>query len=899
MDYYSHPLYPIFSPKMVAVIGATERPGSVGRNILWNLISSSFGGTVFPVNPSRSNVLGIKSYPKIADISEKIDLAVIVTPAESVPKIVTECADVGVKGAIIISAGFKETGESGIRLEQEILDRARQSKMRIIGPNCLGIMCPITGLNATFARSMAKPGNVGFISQSGALCTAVLDWSFQANVGFSSFISIGSMLDVSWGDLIDYLGDDAKTQSIVIYMESIGDARSFLSAAREVALTKPIIVLKAGRTERSAKATTSHTGTLAGSDDVLDAAFQRCGVLRVNTIDELFYMAQVLSKQPRPRGPRLSVITNAGGPGVLAADALIKNGGELATLSKDTLTGLNEFLSPNWSHNNPIDILGDANPNSYAKAVDIVSKDHNTDGLLVILTPQAVTDPTQTAEQLKSFGRNEDIPILASWMGGADVLAGISILNSANIPTFPYPDLAVRAFIFMWRYSFNLRGLYETPEFSLLPDEEPIKLQSVKGLLDKVNSSARTQLTELESKNLFECYGIPVVDTRLAKSCEEAIAIAEEIGYPVVLKLNSETISHKSDVDGVKLDLLDAHAIGQAFFSIQSSVRNKVNIDAFQGVTVQPMIKTDGFEVIVGSSVDSQFGPVLLFGAGGYLVETFKDQALSLPPLTTTLARRMIEKTQIYKALQGVRGKKPVNILALEKLLVRFSQLVSEQPKIKEIDINPLLVSTDQILALDARIILHDSKSSSEQSSRCAIRPYPKQYVSPWALRDGTDVVIRPIRPEDEPLIVKFHEPLSEQSVYFYFFQPMKLSRRTTHERLTRICFLDYDRQISLVAEYKDHTTAERSILGVVRLIKQHGQKEAEFAMIVGDSNQKKGLGEELLRRLLQIARDEKLKRITADILPDNRPMQRICEKLGFKLKRSLDNPELKAYIDF
>ncbi|HWP47138.1 MAG TPA: CoA-binding protein, partial [Candidatus Limnocylindrales bacterium] len=463
LRYERQPLDAIFAPRNVAVIGATEKAGSVGRTVLWNLIHNPFGGVVFPVNPNRHSVLGIKAYPHIGAVPDPVDLAVIITPAPTVPGIIGECVDAGVKGAIIISAGFKECGPEGAELEQQILEQARRGKIRIIGPNCLGVMNPLTGLNATFARTMARPGNVGFISQSGALCTAILDWSLQENVGFSAFISIGSMLDVGWGDLIYYLGDNPHTHSIVIYMESIGDARSFLSAAREVALTKPIIVIKAGRTEAAAKAAASHTGALTGSYEVLEAAFRRCGVLHVNNIAYLFHMAEVLAKQPRPRGPRLTIVTNAGGPGVLATDALIAEGGELAELSPETLESLNQLLPVYWSHSNPIDILGDADPQRYAKVLEIAAKDPNSDGLLVILTPQAMTDPTQTAEQLKAYAQNSHIPILASWMGGADVAAGTAILNQAGIPTFPYPDTAARVFNYMWRYSYNLRGLYETP----------------------------------------------------------------------------------------------------------------------------------------------------------------------------------------------------------------------------------------------------------------------------------------------------------------------------------------------------------------------------------------------------------------------------------------------------
>ncbi|MBI4382591.1 MAG: bifunctional acetate--CoA ligase family protein/GNAT family N-acetyltransferase [Nitrospinae bacterium] len=895
LEFYNQPLYPMFAPRTVAVIGATERPNSIGRTVLWNLISSSFGGTVFPINPSRPNVMGIKAYPNIAAAPEPIDLAVVATPAETVPGVVGECAAAGVKGAIVISAGFKETGAQGAELEKKVLERARSARMRIIGPNCLGVMSPLTGLNATFARRMALPGNVGFLSQSGALCTAILDWSFRANVGFSAFVSIGSMLDVGWGDLIDFLGDDRRTESIVIYMETIGDARAFLSAAREVALSKPIIVIKAGRTEKAAKAAASHTGSLAGSDEALDAAFRRCGVLRVESIDELFYMAQALSKQPRPKGPRLAVLTNAGGPGVIAADALIHAGGELARLSEQTLKELDGILPPSWSRGNPVDILGDASPQRYAQALRAVAKEPNADGLLVILTPQAVTDPTQTAEYLKPFGATEGKPVLASWMGGADVLPGLSILHSANIPTFPYPDLAARAFNYMWRYSFNLSALYETPMFPADSEQEAVCVENV---AENARKAGRTLLTEFESKQFLACYGIPCVETRLVHDEAEAAEAAGELGYPVVLKLNSETLTHKSDVGGVQLDLWDAAAVRKAYYLMENSVRNKAGSEHFQGATVQPMAKTPGYEVILGSSVDPQLGPILLFGAGGKLVEIFRDRALGLPPLNTTLARRMMERTQIYKALKGTRGQKAADLPGLERLLVKFSQLVAEQRWVKEIDINPLLVSADRIVALDARVALHDASVTEDLLPRLAVRPYPSQYQSSWTTRDGIPVSIRPIRPDDEPLIVKFHEPLSERSVYFYFFHPMKLSQRTAHERLARICFLDYDRQISLVAVHTDPRDGERRILGVGRLIRLRARNEAEFALIVGDDHQRQGLGTELLRRLIAIGREEKLARIIADILPDNRPMQRVCEKLGFRLRRSADDPMIKACID-
>lgn len=893
---HRHPLDSIFSPKVVAVIGATESAGSVGRTVFQNLGRGGFDGVVYPVNPKRNSVLSVKAHPSITAVPEKVDLAVICTPAKTVPAIIQECIKAGVPGAVIISAGFKETGPEGVKLEQQILADARKAGLRIIGPNCLGVMMPQKGLNATFATAIATPGNVGFLSQSGALCTAVLDWSLKESVGFSAFISIGSMLDVGWGDLIYYLGDDPNTKSIVIYMETIGDARAFLSAAREVALTKPIIVIKPGRTEGAAKAAASHTGSLTGSDDVLDAAFKRCGVLRVNNISDLFYMSEVLGRQPRPKGNRMTMITNAGGPGVLATDALITTGGALAEVSKGTIEELNKILPAAWSHNNPIDVLGDASAEVYAKTLEIAGRDPNSDGLLVILTPQAMTDCTGTAEKLKAFGHITGKPVLASWMGGRDVAEGEAVLNRAGVPTFPYPDTAARVFSQMWRYADNLRSLYETPVPSAHADDLESGRAKANALIESVKKAGRTILTEAESKELLACYNIPTVVTKIAKSEAAAAKIAEEIGFPIVLKLYSETITHKTDVGGVQLNLKDEAEVKRAFKAIQTACTEKAGAQHFQGVTVQKMINlSEGYEIMLGSSIDPQFGPVLLFGMGGQLVEVFKDKALALPPLNTTLARRMMETTRIYHALKGVRGRRSVDLAALEKLMVGFSQLVAEQRWIKEIDINPLFASSDDLVALDARVILHEANTVEANLPKLAIRPYPTQYVSPWKLKDGTPVTIRPIRPEDEPLLVTFHKTLSEESVYRRYFNQLKLDQRIAHERLTRICFNDYDREIALVAEFKDAKTGQSEILGVGRLSKERGLNEAEFAMLVSDRWQKHGLGTELLKRLVQVGRDEKLARITADILADNIAMQIVSKKVGFKVTHDPDGRDFVA----
>ena len=893
----AHPLDSIFSPRSVAVIGATDRQGSVGRAVLWSLVSSPFGGTVYPVSEKRTNVLGIKAYRNVADIPERLDLAVIVTPADGVPVVIGQCVNAGVRGAIVISAGFKEFGEHGLELERQILEKIRGTGMRVIGPNCLGIMNPVAGLNATFAsNSMARAGNVAFLSQSGALCTAILDWAQQELVGFSAFVSAGSMLDVGWGDLIDYFGNDSRTHSIVIYMESAGDARSFLSAAREVSLNKPIIVIKAGRTAQAAKAAASHTGTLAGSDEVLDAAFRRCGVLRVNTIADLFYMAEVLSKQPRPKGPKLAIVTNAGGPGVLAADSIIANGGELAEVSQPTMEQLNALLPAVWSHNNPVDILGDALPDKFAKVVELVAKDPSNDGVLAITCPQGMAHPTMTAERLVPFAKGLGKPMLACWMGGPEMAPGIHIMNQAGIPTFPFPDTAARIFYYMWRYAYLLRGLYETP---VLPHGEqgPDRVRA-EAILQSVRKSGRTILTEPESKQLLACYRIPTVSTLEAHSEEEAVAKAEELGFPVVVKLLSHTITHKSDVGGVRLNLSSAAAVRGAWREIERSVRDRAGVEHFQGVTVQPFMRSEGYELILGSTVDAQFGPVLLFGTGGQLVEVFRDRALSLPPLNTTLARRLMEQTKIFEALRGVRGRNAVDLAALEELLVRFSQLVVEQRWIKEIDINPLLASPDRLAALDARIIVYPQETTPGELPRLAIRPYPKQYVRPGTMKDGEEVLYRPIRPEDEPLLIRLHQALSERTVYLRYFQPLKLSLRTAHERLTRICFIDYDREMALVAEHKK-ADGDPEIIAIGRLSRLHGRSDAEMAVLVDDRFQYQGLGTELYRRLIEIARDEHLSGVTCTILNENREMQAICRRLGFHMEVDFSDGTIHAQLKF
>jgi acetyltransferase len=682
--------------------------------------------------------------------------------------------------------------------------------------------------------------------------------------------------------VIDYLSQDFHTRSILIYMESAGDARSFLSAARETALRKPIIVIKAGTTEAAAKAVASHTGTLTGDDAVLEAAFRRVGVLRVKTIEDLFSMAEVLSKQPPPKGPRLAVVTNAGGPGVLAADMLAVEGGEIAQLSTESFKRLNALLPGQWSRNNPVDLLSDADAERYIKTIEIVTSDPNIDGVLAIMAPQAVTDPTAIAKGLVAFKNLSEKPILASWMGAAKVGEGEAILNASGIPTFQFPDAAARTFCYMWRYSANLRLLYETPTLSGKMSENLSSYLDAEKVIDEVRKSNRVLLTEVESKAVLEAYGIPTVRTLIARDEDEAVQAARKLGSTVVLKLYSDIVTHKTDVGGVKLNLQTDDEVRRAYRQIEAAVKDKPG--AFLGVTVEPMVKAEGYELILGSGIDAQFGPVLLFGSGGQLVEVMKDYALGLPPLNATLARRLIERTRIYRALQGVRGRAAANLPELERILVQFSLLVAEQRWIKEIDVNPLVVSADQMLALDARIVLHEPGMREKDLPRLAIRPYPQQYISTWTLKDGTPLTLRPIRPEDEPLMVKFHGTLSEETVHFRYFGVSKLEKRVSHERLTRICFNDYDREIALVAVRQNPETKEKEIIATGRLIKVLGTNEAQFAILISDQFQGQGLGTRLLTLLVDIGRNEGVSRIIGHVLPENYSMRYVSKKVGFEV---------------
>ncbi len=868
----------IFDPHSIAVIGASDEEGSVGYRLIRNLIGVGYRGVVYPVNPTKSSIQGVQAYPTVEALPRQVDLAIIATPAKTVPEIVEQCGKAGIQGVIIVSAGFKEIGAEGKALEDRILQVKERYNMRIIGPNCLGIIRPHIRLNSSFATKMALPGSIAFISQSGALCSAILDWATSENIGFSHFVSIGSMIDVDFGDLIDYFGTDPHTKSIIMYIEGLTKARKFMSAARHFARTKPILVVKAGKYTESAKAATSHTGALTGEDEVYDAAFRRAGVVRVEEIEDLFNCSEVLGMQPHPKGPNLAIITNAGGPGVMTTDALIARGGKLAQLSPETMQKLDKILPHFWSRGNPIDILGDATAQRYAEVVKVCRQDPKIDGMLIIYTPQGVTDPAEVARAIVEDCKGIDKTILTSWMGKEDVQKANEIFTRNKIPTYQTPERAVKTYVYMYQYTRNLEQLYETPEE--LPIELHVPSHPLLDVMQRVAKENREILTETEAKDFLGAYGIPTVKTKLAKAEDQAAAIAARMGYPVVLKVFSPQITHKTDVGGVMLDLKTEAELRAAYRQIFENAKKNVPSAHVKGVTVQPMIIGDGYEIILGSKKDPLFGSIILFGMGGILVELLQDRAVGFPPLNQTLARRIMERTRIFQILKGFRGMPPANVKRLEEVMVKFSEMLVDLPQIKEVDINPLVVDSKDAVALDARIVIDTDMVFKEVSphKHLIISPYPKKYERHWTLRDGRSILLRPIKPEDEPLENELWKTFSDETQRFRFFSPMKT---WSHATLVRYTNVDYDREIAIVGIMKEN--GEKKMVGVVRMIMEPPDfKTAEVAIVVGDPWQGFGLGSKMMNCIVEIARDKDLDSIYGLILRDNARAIELFKNKGF-----------------
>jgi len=874
----------IFNPKNVAIVGASDVEGSVGYAIVKNFNQFGFAGKVFLVNNRKPEILGVKTFKSVLEIPDQVDLAIIATPAKTVPDVIEQCGKVKIKGVIIISAGFKEIGPAGKALEDTIIETSKKYSIRVIGPNCIGIIKPKTKLNATFLDKMPKAGNIAFLSQSGALGSAILDWAIHENIGFSNFVSVGSMIDVDFGDLIDYFGSDPKTKSILMYVEGVTNARKFMSAARHFARTKPIIVVKSGKFAESTKAAASHTGSLSGEDDIYEAAFKRAGIVRVQEIADLFNAAEVLGTQPLPNGPKLAVITNAGGPGVMATDALIAKGGKLAKLSQKTVADLNNVLPPFWSKGNPIDVLGDAGVDRYCVAVEACLNDDTIDGILIVFTQQGGSDPAEIAKGLAELVRSktyQNKTILTSFMGFDAVQEANNIFNANNIPTHSTPEQAINTYMYMYNYQRNLQLLYETPE-ELPLDESPPK-RPIMAMLRNAVMENRELLTEDEAKKILKYYNFPIVKTSVARSPEEAAKVASEIGFPVVLKILSPQIIHKSDAGGVILNLNSPTEVREAFKIVTEKTKAYYPTAQIIGVTVQPMIEEkQGYEIIIGGKTDPVFGPVILFGMGGVGVELFKDYSIGLPPLNTTLIRRMMEETKVYQLLKGYRNTPPVDLKRLDEVMLLFSQFLIDYPQIKEIDINPLLINDKEACILDARIVIDKEKvcRKFEPHEHMVISPYPKKYEMLWALKNGQKVLLRPIKPEDEPMWLEMFQTFSEESIRYRFFQILK---DTPHEVRVRYCNIDYDREIAIVPELEEN--GQRKILGVTRLSIEPDGKSGEMAFIVTDYWQGLGLGTKMVDYVLDIAKEKGIETVYAIMLQDNYRALALTKKMGFTLE--------------
>ncbi|TKB07948.1 bifunctional acetate--CoA ligase family protein/GNAT family N-acetyltransferase [Desulforhopalus sp. IMCC35007] len=882
-----HKLNLIMQPRNITVIGATEKEGSIGSALMKNITEGGFTGGIYPVNPKYKKIHGHSCYKSVLDINTEIDLAVIATPIPTVPQIVQDCIDKKIGGAIIISAGGKEVGERGFEIEKQLIEIAKPSKFRIIGPNCLGTIVPKVHLNATFVSGMPLDGNMAFVSQSGAICSAILDHADLEGIGFSHFISIGSMIDVDFGDIVDYLGNNPYVKSILLYIESLTNFRKFMSAARAVSRVKPIIVLKAGRGQAGARAAASHTGAMAGEDAVYDAAFKRAGVVRVDTIEELFDCAEFMAKQPRPKGSRLAIITNGGGPGVMAADCVTQLGHEPTPLSTDLIKQLDSYLPRCWSHNNPIDLLGDATTERFHNAMHALLQSREFDGVLVVFAPQAIATPMAVANTILKLKKSTAVPIFACFMGGKSIQEALEYLNRSEIPTFTTPERAIRAYFRLVTFARNQELLFEVvPEIG-----GKSAINRLKGASIMDEQPAEGMLADVAVRALLSAYGLPVIRTETAKNEEDAVQMSNEIGYPVVLKLLSTDITHKTEANGVHLDLRSEAEVSLAFKTIMTSAR-AYNKDAnIEGVTIQPYQTKPDYEILLGAKRDNDFGPIILFGLGGIFTEIIQDKALGLPPMNRLLARRLMQQTKAFTLLKGYRNRQAADLTMLEEMIVSLSQLLIDYPQISELDMNPVLISKGLPTVVDARVMVSPHPSSSP--AHLVISPYPRENEYHLECNSHIHLFIRPVRPEDTSLFLNLFKVLSPTTIYFRFFGALKA---LSPEMLCRFTQIDYDREIALVAIDED-STVDR-ILGVARIIGDPDGEEGEFAVLIGDAWQGQGIGASLLQKVLLIALKRNFKTIHGIVLQENTHMLALGKKLGFTVSRGKDAGEYQLHID-
>lgn len=879
-----HNLHYLLHPSTIAVIGASNRPGSLGLVVTQNLVGAGFAGPILPVNPKYPEIAGLKAFRDVASLAETPEMAVICTPPATVPEIIRELGVRGTKVAVVMTAGLaSRENSSGVNLQAEVLHIAQRSGMRILGPNCLGVMSSASRLNATFAHLNILPGNISFVSQSGALCASVLDWAGANKIGFSHVVSLGDLGDIDFGDLLDYLGSDAQTSAILLYIESIGvgRAREFMSAARAAARNKPVIAVKAGRNPEGQRAAQSHTGAMAGNDMVYDAALRRAGVLRVFEIGELFGAAETLARSRPYRGERLAIVTNGGGPGVLATDALVERGGHLAEFSADTMHRLDQVLPLTWSHGNPVDLIGDAHGNRYADALDAVLADRGVDAVLVLNIPTALASGEESGRYVVAATQGSQTPLFTCWLGETSADVTREMLREAGLATYATPEDAIRAFMHTVQFHRNQVSLMQVPD-SRAPETQP-RVSEVHELIATRLREDMPTLSEVDAKFLLSAYGVPVVETMVAGDADAAVTLARQMGYPVAVKIASPQITHKSDVGGVALNLDSDEELRAAVQGMGERVARLRPEATITGYAVQKMLRRPGaHELIVGAAVDETFGPVILFGHGGTAVEVLGDRAVALPPLNMKLARDLILRTRVYKLLAGYRDRPAANLVAIESTLIQIAQLMIDHPEIVELDINPLLADEHGVVALDARVRIAEPR---EDVDRLAIRPYPKELEEMVTLRDGRQMFTRPIRPEDQPAHERFISRLSPEDIRSRFLSTIHQLEPSQMARLTQI---DYDREMAFIA-VADGPDGESETVGVVRAMAESDGLKAEFAIVVRSDAKARGLGYALMHRIIRYCRQRGTQELVGEVLAENHPMLELAEELGFEARRGDD----------
>ncbi len=887
-----HFLDAVFSASSIAVIGASARPDSVGAAVFRNLLEAGFTGHLYPVNPSHETIQGLKAWVEVGAIDGSVDMAVIVTPARAVGRVLRQCGRKGVRVALVLSAGFREVGEGARRQEQILVDIAREYNMRLIGPNCLGIMRPSRGINATFSRSRSASGNLALVSQSGAICTAILDWADGQGIGFSAVASMGNAADVDFGDVLDFLALDSETRSILMYVEGVHNARRFMSGLRAAARMKPVIMLKAGRHAEGSLAAMTHTGTLVGADDVFDAALDRAGVVRADSIFNLFSAAQILSSRYRATGNRLAIVTNAGGPSVIATDRAVDLGLAIADLAPESLKRMDALLPDHWSRANPVDLIGDADAERYRQGLAACLDDPGVDAALAILTPQAVTDVDGSAQVVIDLAKDSRKPLLACWMGDTSVRNARELFSKQKIPHFTTPGSAVEAFAYLAAYARNQRLLLQAP--GPLTDRKAPDIDNARLIIQSALAEGRKSLSTLEAKAVLSAFRIPISTSARAASPDEALAMAETIGYPVAMKIDSPEIRHKSDGHGVRLNIGSPDHMRNAFVHMVEEAKQRRPEARIDGVTIERMHDSPyGRELMVGVIRDPIFGPVVSFGSGGTRVEVMNDRSVALPPLNEVIIEGMIKQTRVVRLLGEFRNMPAVDIKALERVLLRVSEMVCELPEIEEMDINPLIVDDQGLVAVDAHFSLRRPEPGANRYSHMAIHPYPAHLVKDVQLRDGITLTIRPIRPEDAEIEREFVRRLSPQSRYFRFMQALT---ELTPTMLVRFTQIDYDREMALIAVVEDESPQGGGELqvGVARYSVNPDQESCEFALTVADEWQGRGIGSRLMRELMEVAKSKGLSAIRGEVLADNRSMLAMMQRLDFVVSTNPDDAGLR-----